>query len=246
MNPVDALPKATFNVPVAGGGEQANFTFENRLVGDGGVAWLYSFRDNLTWIKGSHTFKGGLYVEKLKNTEGLGSVGAGPWAGQFNFSTDTANPLDTRYAYSNALLGVFRDYTEVSDLPEVQANRYQAEWYVQDTWKASRRLTLDYGVRFLWYKPWSTSLPAATFVPERYDPAKAPRLYQPARINNTNVALRPGDRPGAAQHLRGRLRPRHRRPHERHGAATTTPTTPRASATTRASTPSRASGSPTT
>ena len=191
VNPVDALPKATFNVPVAGGGEQANFTFENRLVGDGGVAWLYSFRDNLTWIKGSHTWKGGLYVEKLKNTEGLGSVGAGPWAGQFNFSTDSANPLDTRYAYSNALLGVFRDYTEISDLPEVQAKRYQVEAYLQDTWKASRRLTLDYGVRFLWYKPWSTSLPAATFVPERYDPARAPRLYQPARVNNTNVAFDP-------------------------------------------------------
>ena len=191
VNPVDALPKATFNVPVAGGGEQANFAFENRLVGDGGVAWLYSLRDNLTWINGSHTWKAGVYVEKLKNTEGPGGVGAGPWAGQFNFSTDTANPLDTRYSYSNALLGVFRDYTEVSALPEVEASRFLSEWYVQDTWRASRRLTLDAGVRFLWYKPWSTSLPAATFVPERYDPARAPRLYQPARVNNVNVALDP-------------------------------------------------------
>ncbi len=191
VNPVDALPKATFNVPVAGGGEQANFAFENRLVGEGGVAWLYSLRDNLTWINGSHTWKFGVYVEKLKNTEGPGGVGAGPWAGQFNFNTDAANPLDTRYSYSNALLGVFRDYTEVSALPEVEASRFLSEWYVQDTWRASRRLTLDAGVRFLWYKPWSTSLPAATFVPERYDPARAPRLYQPARVNNVNVALDP-------------------------------------------------------
>jgi Carboxypeptidase regulatory-like domain/TonB-dependent Receptor Plug Domain len=191
VNPVDALPKATFNVPLGSGAEQANLAFENRLVGDGGKAWVYSFRDNLTWIKGSHTFKGGLYVEQLKNSEGQGGVGAGPWAGQFNFNADTANPLDTRYAYSNALLGVFRDYTEVDALPEVQAKRFLLEWYLQDTWKASRRLTLDYGVRFLWYKPWSTSLPAATFVPERYDPARAPRLYQPARINNVNVALDP-------------------------------------------------------
>ena len=28
-------------------------------------------------------------------------------------------------------------------------------------------------------------------MPERYDPARAPRLYQPARINNQNVALDP-------------------------------------------------------
>jgi hypothetical protein len=191
VNPVGALPKATFNVPVAGGAEQANLTFENRLVGDGGTGLVYSFRDNITWIKGNHTFKGGVYLERLKNTEGKGGVGAGPWAGQFNFSTDTANPLDTRYSYANALLGVFRDYTEVDALPEVQARRYLAEWYLQDTWKTSRRLTVDYGVRFLWYKPWSTSLPAATFVPERYSPARAPRLYQPARVNNQNVAQDP-------------------------------------------------------
>ncbi len=191
VNRVGALPKATFNVPVSGGVDQASLTFENRLIGDGGSAWVYSLRDNLTWIKGSHTFKGGFYVEKLRNTEGPGSVGAGPWAGQFNFNNDTANPLDTRYAYANALLGVFRDYTEVDALPEVQASRWLAEWYVQDTWKAARRLTLDYGVRFLWYKPWSTTLPAATFVPERYNPARAPRLFQPARINNQNVAFDP-------------------------------------------------------
>jgi hypothetical protein len=28
-------------------------------------------------------------------------------------------------------------------------------------------------------------------VPERYDPARAPRLYEPARINNQNVAYDP-------------------------------------------------------
>jgi hypothetical protein len=191
VNPVDALPKVIFNVPLGGGAEQPNFSYDNRLVGGGGTGWVVSFRDNLTWIRGRHTFKGGLYLEQLKNTEGLGGVGAGPWAGQFTFSTDNANPLDTRYAFSNALLGVFRDYTEVDRLPEVNARRFSAEWYVQDTWKASRRLTVDYGVRFLWYKPWSTSLPAATFVPDRYDPARAPRLYEPARVNNQNVALDP-------------------------------------------------------
>ena len=185
LNPRGVLPKATFNVP-----SSPNFTFDNRLI-EKGQAWLQSFRNDLTWIAGSHTFKGGAYVEHLANSEGKGGVGAGPWAGQFNFSVDTNNPFDTRHSFANALIGAFRDYEEIDNFPEVQARRWLAEWYVQDTWKANSRLTMDYGMRFLWYQPWYTQLPGATFVPERYDPARAPRLYYPTRINGQNMAIDP-------------------------------------------------------
>jgi hypothetical protein len=185
LNPQDVLPKVTFNVP-----SSPNFTFDNRLA-EKGQAWLFSFRNDLTWIRGAHAFKTGMYVERLKNSEGRGGVGAGPWAGQFNFTVDTANPFDTNHSFANALLGSFRDYTEIDAFPNVQARRSLIEWYVQDTWKASDRITVDYGVRFLYYNPWYTALPAAVFVPERYDPARAPRLYQPARVNNQNVAFDP-------------------------------------------------------
>ena len=185
LNPEGVVPKASFGVS-----NSPDLTFDNRL-GQKGVAWLNSFRDNLTWLHGSHAYKAGMYVEWLANTEGKGGVGAGPWAGQFNFSVDTSNPFDTGYGFSNALLGSFRDYTEIDAFPEVEARRFLSEWYVQDTWKLARRVTLDYGLRFLYYKPWNTSLPAAVFVPERYDAKKAPRMYQPARINNTNVAFDP-------------------------------------------------------
>ena len=167
-----------------------NFTFDNRLV-DQGEAWLTSLRTNLTWIKGNHSVKGGYYFELSQNSEGNGGVGAGPWAGEFKFNTDTNNPFDTNYSYANALLGTFREYREIDAFSEVVGQRYISEFYLQDTWKASRRLTLDYGLRFLWYTPWYSEKPAAVFVPERYDPAKAPQLYEPARINNVNVALDP-------------------------------------------------------
>jgi hypothetical protein len=185
LNPRNVIPKVNFNVP-----NSPNFTFDNRLV-DQGEAWLTSFRSSLTWIRGSHSLKSGYYFELSQNSEGKGGVGAGPWAGQFNFSTDTSNPGDTNYSYANALLGTFRDYTEIDAFSEVIGKRYVSEFYAQDTWKATPRLTFDYGVRFLWYTPWYSTQPAAVFVPERYDPAKAPRLYEPAVVNDANVALDP-------------------------------------------------------
>jgi hypothetical protein len=185
LNPRKVIPKVNFNVP-----NSPNFTFDNRLV-DQGEAWLTSFRSNLTWIKSSHSFKAGFYLEQSRNSEGNGGVGAGPWAGEFFFNTDTSNPFNTNHSYANALLGAFREYREIDAFSEVKGKRLISEFYAQDTWKASRRLTFDYGVRFLWYEPWHSTQPAAVFVPERYDPARAPRLYQPARINGVNLALDP-------------------------------------------------------
>jgi carboxypeptidase family protein len=188
LNPRDVIPKVTFS-----GGGLANlpgFTFDNRLV-DQGEAWLTSGRTNLTWIKNNHSFKAGFYLEQSRNSEGSGGVGAGPWAGQFNFTVDSSNPVDTNNTYANALLGTFRDYTEIDAFSEVRGKRLLSEFYAQDTWRATQRLTFDYGIRFLWYEPWHSTQPAAVFVPERYDPARAPRLYQPARINNVNVAFDP-------------------------------------------------------
>ena len=186
LNPRNVVPKVSFGTAATA----PNFTFDNRLV-DQGEAWLTSFRTNLTWIKGNHSIKTGYYFELSQNSEGNGGVGAGPWAGQFTFNTDTNNPWDTNYNFANALIGSFQNYTEIDAFSEVIGKRYISEFYVQDTWKVNMRLTFDYGLRFLWYTPWYSTQPAAVFVPERYDPARAPRLYQPARINNVNVAFDP-------------------------------------------------------
>lgn len=54
---------------------------------------------------------------------------------------------------------------------------------MQDTWKAARSLTLDYGLRF-YHMPTEHNRNTdetldAVFLPSRWDPAKAPRLYAP-------------------------------------------------------------------
>jgi hypothetical protein len=186
LNPRDVLPKVTFGVP----GGSPNFSYDSRL-SDRGVAWLTSVRSNVTYLRGAHSFKAGVYYEYSRNSEGKGGVGGGAWAGDFNFSVDSANTLDTNYGYANALLGNFTTYTETDGFADVKGIRPTVEFYGQDTWKVNRRLTVDYGIRFLWYRPWASTgegTRSASFDPDRYTPGGSPLLYRPG----CTVVVAPG------------------------------------------------------
>lgn len=137
---------------------------------------VFTFVDNQSKVIGTHTFKFGIYIERMRKDE----VGNGNTRGALDFGRNTNNPFDANYAFANALLGNFNSYTEAS-FRNYSLYRYtQVEWYGQDTWKISRRLTLELGVRF-------TSAPPAydirryltTFDPSTYDPRTAAVLYRP-------------------------------------------------------------------
>ena len=70
-----------------------------------------------------------------------------------NFGNDTNNALDTGFGYANAALGVFTQYTQQSKFVEGSMLYNQTEFYVQDNWKVTSRLTLDYGMRFVNQQP---------------------------------------------------------------------------------------------
>jgi hypothetical protein len=186
LNPLGIMPLITLGLGNSGSNvSNTNFTFDQRL-GETDHDWLSSATDTLTWLRGNHALKSGVYFEYLRNNEARGGL----WMGQFNFSRNTSNPLDTNYAFSNLALGVFGQYDEVDNYRSTRNRHWQSEWFAQDTWRASGRLTVDYGMRFLWYTPYfQANKRTAAFVPERYDPAKAPRLYYPAVVGGKSVAL---------------------------------------------------------
>ena len=147
------------------------FTFDNRLV-DQGEAWLTSMRSNLTWIKGSHSFKGGLLSRAVAQLRRERRRRRRPVGRTVQLHRRRQQPGRHELHLRQRAARAFRDYTEIDAFSEVKGKRLMSEFYVQDTWRATQRLTLDYGVRFLWYKPWYSTQPAAVFVPERYDPAQ--------------------------------------------------------------------------
>jgi hypothetical protein len=131
---------------------------------------------------------------------------------QIQFQDDANNPFDTGFGYANAATGVFRNYIQAAKyaLPEWVYNNF--EWYGQDNWKASKKLTLDYGVRFYYLTPqWDQSLQASTFLPDKFDPAQAARLFYPVASLLLGPALRHG--PDAHQ---GQITPRFQQHGKRH------------------------------
>lgn len=171
-NPYDLIPWASFGgVPGA-----AAFSTEARFPVRGADT-VATLSDGLSKVWGAHTLKAGIYIEHARNYEGE----RGTFPGSFDFSRDVNNPLDSNWAYSNALLGNFRSYIESDTRPNTLTRGTTIEWYLQDNWKATRKLTLDFGVRFSWVQPyWQANGKAANWAIDRYDPKQTPQLYAPA------------------------------------------------------------------
>lgn len=183
-NPLDLVPNATF------GGVQnpTNLAIEGRF-----PFWqngrVISFTDTVTKTVGAHTAKAGITGDILRHH--ATAAGAVPF-GAFDFSRSTVNPLDTNYAYSNAAVGVFNTYRESNVQPLVRFRQRNIEWFVQDSWKATRRLTLEYGVRFSWIGPtWDGAGFTAGFTFEKFNAAQQVKLISPVLVNGVRKGYDP-------------------------------------------------------
>jgi hypothetical protein len=146
------------------------------------IEWI----DNLTRVMGSHVAKAGLYIQRSRKDQ----TSFANSSGDIDFGDDSSNPLDTGLGWSNMALGVYRTFNQASGYFTGKYRYTNVEWYIQDTWKVTRRLTLDYGLRFQWIQPqFDAGLQTATFLPNRYDPKQGVRLYYPTLVNGTKAAI---------------------------------------------------------
>jgi hypothetical protein len=107
----------------------------------------------LTWVHGNHTYKAGAEW-KIDTFTNVSYVGLSPAYG-FS-SSETAQPLYGQtlpsgtgigYNWASFLLGAY-DSANVGDTVNPQYRHAAWGFFVQDTWKISRKLTLDYGLRY--------------------------------------------------------------------------------------------------
>ncbi|HUS08524.1 MAG TPA: carboxypeptidase regulatory-like domain-containing protein [Bryobacteraceae bacterium] len=164
-----------------------------------------SLQNNLSKVLGSHSIKAGIYVERTYVEVPFG----GNVRGSFNFGRDVNNPFDTGNGFSNALLGQITSYSEAQLRVNSIEQFWNYEWYAQDNWKVSRRLTVDLGMRFYVMPPiYDVNHMAATFDPALFDKNKVPALYQPAfDVSGRRVARDPITGKFAAAPLIGQFVP---------------------------------------
>ena len=182
-NPDNIIPRYSFNVQ-----DSPNVSFDDRFLKNG-TDFTFNLNDNITWIKGRHTVKFGGDVYRIREYEGERSK----FDSTINFSTDANNPLDSNYSFANAALGNFNSYTESNARYGANERQAIAEWFVQDTWKVTRRLTLDYGMRWTWANQMYPHYAGQQSVLAlgRYNPAQAPALYAPVLVNGVRMAQDP-------------------------------------------------------
>jgi hypothetical protein len=130
-----------------GGAPSFEFVGEDYLSTTGGkpslvLSNVVQFNDAITWLKGRHTLKGGIDFQYIEYKDIVSFFDGDDFGGyRFNGSY-TGNP------WSDFLIGV-PNVTRYAYGP-IPTNPY-ANWsafYMQDSWRPTSKLTIDYGVRY--------------------------------------------------------------------------------------------------
>jgi hypothetical protein len=155
-----AFPDVTFsgnNAPVSWDGTNAHVYNEAQNTVD--------VQDNLLWIKGRHNLTFGFQWQSLQDNETFALDAA------FTFSNnETAQFVNgaisptTGLGYASYLLGMVDSSTNTQDSVAETGGRYKTyAWYVQDDFKVNSRLTLNLGLRWNIWSPFTEVVDRMSF-----------------------------------------------------------------------------------
>jgi Carboxypeptidase regulatory-like domain/TonB-dependent Receptor Plug Domain len=127
--------------------------------------------DDVTKILGNHVIKFGLFGDLNEN----GQEGTWQENPAINFGASNQNSNNSNSGIANTLLGNYTTVQQTNLYAFGHFHFFQYEGYVQDTWKVTPRLTLDYGLRYEFIGPTYTVAPYHQyyFEPKAYNPAQA-------------------------------------------------------------------------
>ncbi len=102
----------------------------------------WQFADNVSWLKGRHSFKFGADIRRL-NTTDIASFFTGDDMGTYGF-----NGQYTGQSFGDFLLGVPFQTQLANTGPDVDGLTHHVGFFAQDDFRVNSRLTLSFGVRY--------------------------------------------------------------------------------------------------
>jgi len=140
----------------------------------------YTFNDGLTWLKGTHLLRAGFYAQYARYN--LLTTGSD------NGSVDTENyDAITGNDWAELLIGDTSNFTQTSADIDADMSYKRFDFYGQDTWKVSSRLTANYGLRVdhigWWYDRGGR---VAIFNADDYNPDSTYTTYSGMESHSTN------------------------------------------------------------
>jgi len=125
--------------------------------------------DTVSITRGAHSVRVGFSVMRNRKDQN----GRSAYDGSIVFNT-SGNPNTTGYALADALLGNFQTYTEAAYDPQGRYRYTEPGVFADDSWKVSRRLTINLGLRYEYMMAmYSAADNLAMFVPSMYNRSQA-------------------------------------------------------------------------
>jgi hypothetical protein len=144
----------TDRIPGFTGGWSAGITEIGEQTFDGGLYGANSFgktsyspaiTDNFTKIVRTHSLKGGFYWDMSENLQSNSNGPPNAYSGLYD--VENWGSSSTYNMTLDRLMGRNQAYSELSSVPSEAITMHQWSIWGQDSWKASRKLTINVGLR---------------------------------------------------------------------------------------------------
>ena len=106
--------------------------------------------DNISWIRGSHSFKFGVEVDRTDFNE---------TGNQYARAAYSISNQATGYTPADFMLGYVASTTDAVALAVARFRQTSQFYYIQDSWKIRPNVTISYGLRYEYVPAWSDRVP---------------------------------------------------------------------------------------
>ncbi len=135
---------------------------------------IHTIQNVTTLVKGRHTFKAGVQFE-YSGQDDFDQINVSAIPGSTNNQNGRFEFLDSRaggtgIGIANMAMGLFNNYAELGQRNFTKWRSFATDAFVQDSWRPTSKLTIEGGVRYIYWPPWySTTNNISNFDPRFYD-----------------------------------------------------------------------------